>query len=158
MLHLLLGLLAKIKCDLLGILLRGGNFTIFQVQEVVGGRLLLADITYKNAPLRLINVYAPAGKSEQLAILLQLPLLLATSRPVILAGDFNYIIDADGRSSVGVMGGDSKLDATSRSLMDTVKDAKLLDVFSTPADGAQRRYTWSRPDGSIRSRIDFLFV
>eukprot|EP00061_Rhincodon_typus_P000874 g13056.t1 len=42
--------------------------------------------------------------------------------------------------------------------MDTVKDAKLLDVFSTPADRAQRRYAWSRPDGSIRSRIDFLFV
>eukprot|EP00061_Rhincodon_typus_P004729 g23295.t1 len=53
----------------LGILLRGGNFTISGVKEVVSGRLLLADITYRNAPLRLINVYAPAVKSERLAIL-----------------------------------------------------------------------------------------
>eukprot|EP00061_Rhincodon_typus_P000329 g11335.t1 len=80
------------------------------------------------------------------------------SRPVILAGDFSCIIDADGRSSVGIAGGCSKLDVTSRFLIDTVKDAKLLDVFSTPADGAQRRCTWSRPHGSIHSRIDFLFM
>eukprot|EP00061_Rhincodon_typus_P002066 g16524.t1 len=106
----------------LAILLRRSNFTISQVQEVVGGRLLLADVTCKNAPLRLINVYAPAVRRERLAVLQRLPPLLATF------------------------------------LMDTVKDAKLLEVFSTPADGAQWRYTWSRPDGSIRSRIDFLFV
>ncbi|XP_078415368.1 uncharacterized protein LOC144691177 [Cetorhinus maximus] len=42
--------------------------------------------------------------------------------------------------------------------MESVKNAKLYDIFSNPADGAQRRYTWSRPDGSIRSRVDFLFV
>eukprot|EP00061_Rhincodon_typus_P003510 g20262.t1 len=82
----------------LAILLRGSNFTISQVQEVVVKRLLLADVTYKNAPLRLINVYTPVVRSERLAILQRLPPLLATSRPVILAGDFNCIIDADGRS------------------------------------------------------------
>eukprot|EP00061_Rhincodon_typus_P002161 g16781.t1 len=126
--------------------------------EVVGWRLLLAIVTYKNAPLRLINVYAPAVWSERLAVLQRLPPLLATSRTVILAGDFNCNIDADGRSGAGIAGGGSKRDVTARFLMDTVKDTKLLDVFSTPADGAQWRYTWSRPDGSIRSRIDFLFV
>eukprot|EP00061_Rhincodon_typus_P009384 g32853.t1 len=42
--------------------------------------------------------------------------------------------------------------------METVKDVKLLDVFRNPADGAQCRCTSSQPDGSICSRIDFLFV
>eukprot|EP00061_Rhincodon_typus_P016697 g45048.t1 len=46
----------------------------------------------------------------------------------------------------------------SRFLMETIKDAKLHDIFSAPADGAQCKYTWLRSDGSIRSRIDFLFV
>eukprot|EP00061_Rhincodon_typus_P005327 g24699.t1 len=100
----------------LGILLRGGNFTISEIKEVVGRHLLLADFTYRITPLRIFNVYAPAVKSKRLAILQQLPLLLATSRPVILAGDFNCIIDSDGRS-----GDNSKLDATSRFLMETLK-------------------------------------
>ncbi|XP_067909381.1 histone H4-like [Heterodontus francisci] len=31
--------------------------------------------------------------------------------------------------------------------METLKDAKLHDVFSKPADGAQHRHTWSTSDG-----------
>eukprot|EP00061_Rhincodon_typus_P014304 g41245.t1 len=108
---------------------------------------LLTSGTTKNAPLGLINVYTPVIKSKQLAILPQLPLLLATSRPVILAGDFNCIIDVARRSRVT----NSKLDATSRFPMETVKDAKLHDVFSTHTDRTQ-------PGGTIRTGIDFLFV
>eukprot|EP00061_Rhincodon_typus_P009528 g33101.t1 len=104
---------------------------------MAGRHLLIADGMYRNTPLRLINVYAPTVKSEWLAVLR--PLLLASSRLVILAGDFNCIIDANGQSG----GASSKPDAMSRFLIETIKDA---------------RYTWSRPDGSIRSRIDFLLV
>eukprot|EP00061_Rhincodon_typus_P015812 g43705.t1 len=76
-----LAYLANIKADLLflqdlGILLRGGNFTISEVKEVVGRRLLVGDITYRNSPRRLINMYIPVVQSEQLAVLQQLPLLL----------------------------------------------------------------------------------
>eukprot|EP00061_Rhincodon_typus_P002432 g17559.t1 len=93
-----------------------------------------------------VTTHNGAVRSEWSAILQRLPPLLATSRPVILAGDFNCITDADGRSGVGIAGGCSKLDVTSRFLIDMVKDAKLLDIFSTPADGVQQRYTWLRPD------------
>ncbi|XP_067884137.1 histone H2B 7-like [Heterodontus francisci] len=65
---------------------------------------------YNNAPLRLINVSAPGQRCERLTVFQQLPLLLATSRPVILGGDFNCFIDAAGRSGSD----DSKLDAPSR--------------------------------------------
>eukprot|EP00061_Rhincodon_typus_P006234 g26660.t1 len=66
------------------------------------------------------------------------PTLLATSRPVILAGDFKCVIDVDGRSR----GADSKLDTTSRFLMEMVQVAKLHDVFiCIPVDGVLRRYT-----------------
>eukprot|EP00061_Rhincodon_typus_P008566 g31287.t1 len=80
----------------LGILLRGGNFPITKVQEAVGSCLFVADVTDMNIPLRVIDVYAPVVQSEELAILQQLPLLLATSRPVILVRDFNCIIDMMG--------------------------------------------------------------
>eukprot|EP00061_Rhincodon_typus_P018755 g48062.t1 len=43
----------------LGILLRGGNLTIFKVKEVGGRHVLIADVIYRNTSLKLINVYAP---------------------------------------------------------------------------------------------------
>ncbi|XP_067897765.1 ATP-binding cassette sub-family C member 5-like [Heterodontus francisci] len=99
----------------------GGNFTISEVKEVVSGRLLVADVMYNNAPLRLINVYTPVQCSERLTVFQQLPLLLATSRPVILGGDFNCIIDAAGQ-----FGRDErKLDATSRFLIETISQLPL---------------------------------
>eukprot|EP00061_Rhincodon_typus_P009510 g33075.t1 len=66
---------------------------ITKVKEVVGRQPLIADVTYRNIPLRLINVYALVSQGERLAILQQLPLLLVMSRLVILAGDFNCIIN-----------------------------------------------------------------
>eukprot|EP00061_Rhincodon_typus_P009323 g32744.t1 len=92
---------------------------------MMGRHFLIADIMYRNAPPRLINVHALVVKSEQLVILQQLPPLLVMSRLVNLARDFNC-----------TKGALSKPDATR----------------------SARRYTWSLPDGSINSRIDFLFV
>eukprot|EP00061_Rhincodon_typus_P014270 g41191.t1 len=55
---------------------------------------------YRNGHLRVINVYTPLVKREQLAVLQHLPLLLAKSRPVILAGDFNCIFSAGGSTNI----------------------------------------------------------
>eukprot|EP00061_Rhincodon_typus_P016691 g45041.t1 len=95
------------------------------------------------------NIQPLGTMGQQLAILRQLPLLLAMSRLIILAGDFNCIIDMDRQSR----GTDSDVDSTSGFLMETVKVAKLHDIFSTLAIRAQHRYTRSWPDGSIHSRI-----
>ncbi|XP_062913064.1 uncharacterized protein LOC134351020, partial [Mobula hypostoma] len=134
----------------LGVLLRGGNFSITQVKEVVAGRLMIADVKYRGTPLRLINVYASPVRSERLAVFEQLPKLLVTPQPVVLAGDFNCTIDA--------AGGPGRLDSTSRLLMETIKPAKLRDACRTPTGGAQPQATRTRSDGSARSRIDFLFL
>eukprot|EP00061_Rhincodon_typus_P008010 g30229.t1 len=75
------------------------------------------------------NPDTPDITSERLAILQHLPLLLAKSRPVIVAENFNFIFDADGQSRGGRQ--------QTRFLMDTVKGAKLHDIFSTPAGGVQ---------------------
>eukprot|EP00061_Rhincodon_typus_P014417 g41419.t1 len=88
-------------------------------------------------PHRPTTKWEGAVKTERLAILQQLLVLLATSRPVILARDFNCIVVAVGRSR----GADSKPATMYRFLMETVKDGKLHNIFSTPADRAQLRFT-----------------
>ncbi|XP_067883366.1 histone H2A-like [Heterodontus francisci] len=64
--------------------------------EPFGGHHLVADVMYNNTPLSLIEVYAPDQCSEHLTVFQHLPLLLVTSRPVILGSDFKSIIDAHG--------------------------------------------------------------
>eukprot|EP00061_Rhincodon_typus_P015325 g42936.t1 len=68
-------------------------------------------------------------KIEQPAIL-----LLATCRPVILAGDTASLMQTDNAAGGGGRGmgaADNKPDTTSKSLMEMVKIAKLHDIFST---------------------------
>eukprot|EP00061_Rhincodon_typus_P014922 g42307.t1 len=67
----------------LGILLRGGNFTISEVTEVMGGCVLIADVMNRNTALRLITMDTLAVKSERLAVLQQLPLLKCYTCPYI---------------------------------------------------------------------------
>eukprot|EP00061_Rhincodon_typus_P013434 g39808.t1 len=75
------------------------------------------------------------------------------SRPVILTGDFNCIIDTDGRSG----GADSELDSMSRFLMETVKVTKLHHVFSIPADGPRMGFDVTEDLQEVKSQQALLF-
>eukprot|EP00061_Rhincodon_typus_P015723 g43565.t1 len=128
----------------LGIQMRGGTFTISKVKEVVGGCLPAPN---SKAPLRLINMYTQVVKSQRLAVLQQLPLLLMISRPVILVRDFNCIINEDGRSG----GPDNQLDAAFRFLMGAVKVAELHVIFSKSKEAEIKRI--NKELANIRSKF-----
>ncbi|KAJ1149787.1 hypothetical protein NDU88_002592 [Pleurodeles waltl] len=51
----------------------------------------------------------------------------------------------------------SGMDVTSRLLVEMTGEASLRDVVGSMGPNA-RNYSWSKPDGSVRSRIDFLFT
>ncbi|KAJ1217966.1 hypothetical protein NDU88_005553 [Pleurodeles waltl] len=70
---------------------------------------------------------------------------LVTSRTILMGGDFNCTVDSAG------------MDVTSRLLVEMTGEASLRDVIGSMGPNA-RNYSWSRPDGSVRSRIDFLFT
>eukprot|EP00061_Rhincodon_typus_P004613 g23006.t1 len=99
---------------------------------------------YRNILLKQINMYTLAVKNEQLAVLQQLPLLLAMSRLVILAGEFNLIIDADGgadsklSSHVQIPDGNENIKELKRDYTDwrTVKP-----IFESPVDYESKRET-----------------
>eukprot|EP00061_Rhincodon_typus_P013155 g39350.t1 len=61
---------------------------------------------------------------------------------VILGSDFNCLIHVAGCSNRA----NSRLDTMSRLLIETLKDVKLHDIFSNPADRMQHRFSRS---GSI---------
>ncbi|KAM9316078.1 uncharacterized protein PAF06_007036 [Gastrophryne carolinensis] len=135
------------------ILIRGNRFTVDSVQELVCGRLLLVDGSWAGEPIRLINVYAPVEKNERMEFFHTLRPYLATTRAVVLAGDFNCPLEQDGRST----NSSAKLDKTSKLLREMVNEASLKDAAGAKGTGSAN-YTWSRSDGSVCSRIDFVFT
>ncbi|KAJ1166937.1 hypothetical protein NDU88_007330 [Pleurodeles waltl] len=78
---------------------------------------------------------------------------LVTSRTILMGGDFNCTVELDGRTGSDSAG----MDVTSRLLVEMTGEASLRDVVGSMGLNA-RNYSWSKPDGSMRSRIDFLFT
>lgn len=134
------------------ILVRGNAFTLDSVREMVCGRLLIVDGSWAGEPVRLINVYAPLVGSERLELFQLLRTQLVTTRAVVLGGDFNCPIEEAGRTSAR-----TDLDSSSKLLVEMVTQASLRDAVGSMGEGLSN-YSWSRPNGSQRSRIDFVFT
>ena len=135
------------------ILIRGGRFTVDSIHELVCGRLLVIDGSWAGEPIRLINVYAPPDTNARLELFQTLRMQLVTTRAVVIGGDFNCPIEEDGRSSSIY----AKLDVTSKLLMEMISEASLRDAVGSIGQGTVN-YSWCRPDGSVRSRIDFVLT
>lgn len=131
------------------VLFKGRDFKVTESKELVPGRLLMVDVSYRNFSMRLINVYASPYKNSRFDLFQLIPAYLVVSKLIILAGDFNCVIDSEGRSRSS----STKLDKTSIFLGDLVKSAKLIDVGKQGGE-----FTWARADGSSATRIDFFFV
>ncbi|KAJ1110723.1 hypothetical protein NDU88_008071 [Pleurodeles waltl] len=109
--------------------------------------------SWSGKPVRLIYVYAPLEKNEWLEMFRVLRMQLVTYRTVLMGGDFNCTAELDGRT-----GSDSaRIDVTSRLLVEMTGEESLRDVIRSMGPNA-RNYSWSKPDRSVHSRIDFLFT
>ncbi|KAJ1167540.1 hypothetical protein NDU88_007931 [Pleurodeles waltl] len=136
-------------------LVRGRSFTVDSVTELEGGRALVVDGSWAGEPVRLINVYAPSDVGERRELFQRLRPQLVTSRTIMMGGDFNCILDSGGRC--GTRAKEGWLDDGAKLLAEMVGEASRTNVIGSMGADA-RNFTWSRPDGSVRSRIDFVFT
>ncbi|KAJ1123700.1 hypothetical protein NDU88_002168 [Pleurodeles waltl] len=125
------------------------------VTELEGSRALVVDGSWAGEPVRLINVYAPSDVGERRELFQRLRPQLVTSRTIMMGGDFNCILESGGRC--GTMVGEGWMDDAVKLLAEMVGEASLTDVIGSMGPDASN-FTWSRPDGSVRSRIDFVFT
>ncbi|KAJ1152252.1 hypothetical protein NDU88_005028 [Pleurodeles waltl] len=103
----------------------------------------------------LINVYAPSDVGERQDLFQCLRPQLVTSRTIMMGGDFNSILESDGRS--GTRAGERWMDDAAKLLAEMVDEALLTDYIGSMGPDA-RNFTWNHLDGSLRSRIDFVFT
>ncbi|KAJ1092423.1 hypothetical protein NDU88_005533 [Pleurodeles waltl] len=94
---------------------------------------------------------APPEKNEQLEMFRVLRMQLMTSRTILTGGDCT--VELDGRTGSESAG----MEVTSRLFAEMPGEASMQYVIGSMGLNTSN-YFWRKPDGSGRSRIDFLFT
>lgn len=129
----------------------------FTYCDLIPGRAILLNLTRRNcdAPLKILNVYAPNDVRENEAFWAELQAKWQESpelRPDIMLGDFNLVVNPMDRLP---MHGDDR--AATEALMALLRGGRLVDGWRTenPTD---RDFSYSQMSVMSQSRIDRIYV
>ena len=117
-----------------------------------GSRLVVADVAVKSLKFRLVVVYAPNTPVERVSFFRRLTPFLDDSKPLVLMGDWNGILDP----KIGKVGrGASWLGRCENSLVDFMARHDLVDRFRLDHPGREM-WTWldSSPSARVGSNLD----
>ena len=127
-------------------------FNIHHFQFDPLGRFVVVDLEVDSTPLRLVNIYAPNIPSQRKEFYVDLYPLLLSSRPTILAGDFNCVPDV----SIDKRGGNASRGTGGwTELSSLLSDHDLVDAYRSKFPN-QVAVTW-RGRG-VSSRLDRIYL
>ncbi|KAM7286924.1 hypothetical protein ISCGN_030625 [Ixodes scapularis] len=116
------------------------------------GRLLTVDVVHKGKVLRIANVYAPVDCRERNLFFRNLDFYLQGRRELVLAGDFNCVLD-QAKDSLG--GTQKHQPWKAKGLRQLVTSCSLVDAW-THLHGNVPGYTFSAQGRSVR--LDRFYV
>ena len=142
------------KCGV-AILINNKNINITQTFQDTEGRVLNAIINHNKQKYQIINIYSPNNPQERPQFFSNITRHIQPNIPLILGGDFNMVLD----SSMDREGGTPSPTHNSGSieLTNILNEYKLLDALRH-IHKHKKIYTWSSPDGKIKSRLDRIYV
>ena len=133
----------------------------FKIDKIIRddeGRFLIVSINMEATQFILANIYAPTKgyEAEQCEFLdrFRENMQEFIGENVLLGGDFNMTIYPGIDKSGGRDEGRSKY---RNSLIEFIEEFGLCDIWREKNPGV-RHYTWSSPDGNIKSRLDFWLI
>ena len=119
------------------------------------GRFVVADFTSCYHEFRVLCVYAPNQYLVRRGFFEDLFCFSNVAIPVFLLGDFNSVFDrALDRSSSHI---DFAARDTSDKLGDLFLEFNVIDIWRS-LHLVSKSFTWTRPDGTMSSRIDLVGV
>ena len=117
------------------------------------GRSLMVELKVSDTTFRVCSVYAPNRNPERDCFFIDVAALIDPAVPTLLCGDFNTVFDraADRRGSCTF----DTLRESTANLVSLFSECSVVDVWRSlhPTDHC---FTWTRPDGSLASRIDLI--
>ena len=115
------------------------------------GRVAQIDCLIYNSPARLVCIYAPNIQTHRKEFFRLLPLIFATTRPLICGGDYNVIENLFLDKTSHKKGGDEGFDI----LKAACDDYNLIDIFRVKWPD---KIAFSFERGNIKSRLDKFYI
>ena len=142
------------KNDGVAILINNPRVEVKGSTVVRDGRALLAHLTFMGRDFNLLNIYGFNDKNDRYDFLKDLQSHMLGRVPLVLAGDFNCVLNKKDRKRAG----DSvNFDKSSVLLQGICRDFNLKDCFKT-MHPREEGFTWLSGDGTRASRIDYVFT
>ena len=135
--------------------LLSSNYDIIEHQIIEKGRLHLLKFRTLDTVITLINVYAPNIDSDRVICFNKMVELLSTydfGNRVILGGDFNVVLQRQGKS-----GGQYCSSKSQQLLGNILESYRLIDIWRLK-NKTVRKYTWSQKKPAIKCRLDFFLI
>ncbi len=125
--------------------------------EEFPGRILRLTITFDDHPFQLLNLYGPNSTSRKTneSFYYRADQTLSFDPPPIIFGDFNMVEDI----SMDRQGGNTKPYHSygSANLSELKENCEVTDIWRHIHPN-KKEFTWMNYDGSIKSRIDRIYV
>ena len=140
------------RADGVAVLVKNSRVMVKEHTVVCPGRARSVNFCFCGINSNALNAYAPVEKQARWNLLHQLSPYMLRRAPFLFLGDFNRILETEGRRGTGRV---SHLDKTSVPLWDMIGFFKLKDAFKS-VHSALLGFTESSPGGSRASQIDFV--
>lgn len=129
------------------------EFKVHEVKKDDNGNKLILDITIEGKRLTLINIYGPNRDDPEFYQSI-LNTITAYNNPVILAGDFNLVInpDMDLQDYAHVNNPKAR-----EQVLNMMFECNLLDVWRD-LNLEKYQYTWRRKHTNKKARLDFFLI
>lgn len=125
--------------------------------EAIPDRILRLNVKLHGIDLQLLNIYGYTSNTEDAAEIFfyRANQALTFEPPSIILGDFNMVESP----SLDRLGGNSRTHHTYgiKNLNELKEDCDVVDIWRT-RNPTGRSYTWTSPNGNIRSRLDRIYI
>lgn len=127
------------------------------------GRIIILSAKIQNTDCNIINIYSPNDEKSQCHFFRFVRKVMKTfknketdnDKPVIMGGDFNYIIEPSKDRKGGAQIQNSKTRSEMTKVINSLKlQWNLQDIWRVK-NPKKKRYTWQTKSGSVKSRLDY---
>ena len=136
-------------------ILYGPSLSLERAWNDAQGRVVQAQLSFQDSRFRVVSLYAPNRNPARTSFFNELSVSpsLSSDVPVIVAGDFNSVLDRalDRRGSDP----NSSYSESSDAIQTLMTSLHCFDGWRH-LHPSEQCFTWDKPDGSISSRIDLV--
>ena len=129
------------------------EFKLHSKESDPEGNKLILDVSINGKRTTLINIYGPNRDSPEFYNIIKSD-IERFGNPVILAGDFNLVLDPnmDSLNYININNPQAR-----NKVLELISDCNMIDIWRE-LNAEKHSYTWTRPNSNKRARLDYFLI